>query len=199
METKAHYVGIDVAKAHLDIAVTPTEAQWQATNDGVGIAQVVARLQELQPALVVLEATGGLELPLAAALAAAAVPLAVVNPRQVRDFAKALGKLAKTDRLDAHILALFAERVQPDQRTLPDAEAQALGALLARRRQLVEMRTAEKNRLGSALPRVKPGIQAHINWLEQELTKLGDELGRSLRESPVWREKEDLLRSVPGV
>ncbi len=199
METIPQYVGVDVAKAHLDVAVTPTEAQWRATNDGAGIAQVVTRLQELQPALVVLEATGGLELPLVAALAAAAVPLAVVNPRQVRDFAKAMGRLAKTDRLDAQTLALFAERVRPTPRPLPDAEAQALGALLARRRQLVEMRTAEKNRLGSALPRVKPGVQDHINWLEQELTKLDDELGRTLRQSPLWREKEDLLRSVPGV
>jgi len=199
METIPQYVGVDVAKAHLDVAVTPTEAQWRATNDGAGIAQVVTRLQELQPALVVLEATGGLELPLVAALAAAAVPLAVVNPRQVRDFAKAMGRLAKTDRLDAQTLALFAERVRPTPRPLPDAEAQALGALLARRRQLVEMRTAEKNRLGSALSRVKPGVQDHINWLEQELTKLDDELGRTLRQSPLWREKEDLLRSVPGV
>ncbi|MDP3793870.1 MAG: IS110 family transposase [Candidatus Uhrbacteria bacterium] len=199
METIPQYVGVDVAKAHLDVVVTPTEAQWRATNDGAGIAQVVTRLQELQPALVVLEATGGLELPLVAALAAAAVPLAVVNPRQVRDFAKAMGRLAKTDRLDAQTLALFAERVRPTPRPLPDAEAQVLGALLARRRQLVEMRTAEKNRLGSALPRVKPGVQDHINWLEQELTKLDDELGRTLRQSPLWREKEDLLRSVPGV
>ncbi|MDO8531659.1 MAG: IS110 family transposase [Dehalococcoidia bacterium] len=199
METIPQYVGVDVAKAHLDVAVTPTEAQWRATNDGAGIAQVVTRLQELQPALVVLEATGGLELPLVAALAAAAVPLTVVNPRQVRDFAKAMGRLAKTDRLDAQTLALFAERVRPTPRPLPDAEAQALGALLARRRQVVEMRTAEKNRLGSALPRVKPGVQDHINWLEQELTKLDDELGRTLRQSPLWREKEDLLRSVPGV
>lgn len=199
MSQERSYVGIDVAKAQLDVAVLPTAEQWSVQNGEEGVRALVARLQTLSPALVVLEATGGLELPVVAALAMANLPLAVVNPRQVRDFAKAMGKLAKTDRLDAQTLALFAERVRPMPRPLPNAEAQALGALLARRRQLVEMRTAEKNRLGSALPRVRPGIQEHIAWLEQELTKLDDELGRTLRQSPLWREREDLLRSVPGV
>jgi transposase len=168
-------------------------------HNDAGISQVVQRLQALAPALVVLEATGGQELPLVAALALQDIPLAIVNPRQVRDFAKALGKLAKTDGLDAGVLALFAERVRPTPRPLPDAQGQVLGALLARRRQLVAMCTAEKNRLGPALPRVKPGIKTHIHWLEQELAKLEEDLSQMLRQSPLWREKEDLLRSVPGV
>jgi len=193
------YVGIDVAKAHLDVAVGPGGQEWRVANQEEGVQEVVERLQALSPALVVLEATGGLEVPLVAALAAAAMPTVVVNPRQVRDFAKATGRLAKTDRLDARILARFAEAVRPPPRPLPDAQAQVLMALLTRRRQVVTMLTAEKNRLGAALPPVRKRIQGHTTWLQQELADLDKELGNTLRQSPVWREKENLLRSVPGV
>ena len=160
---------------------------------------MVAQLQTLQPAAVILESTGGLEIPLAAALSAAALPMAVVNPRQVRDFAKSTGQLAKTDRLDARILAHFAEAVRPQIRPLRGAETQSLAAVLARRRQVMAMLVAEKNRLGRAVSEVRPRIQDHISWLVQELNGLGVELREKLRQSPVWREKEDLLRSVPGV
>ena len=193
------YVGIDVAKERLDLASRPSGSFWHSSNDEGGITEVVSRLKELSPALVVLEATGGLELPLVDALAAAGLPVVVVNPRQVRDFARATGKLAKTDRLDAQVLAHFAEGVRPKPRPLPDIKAQLLGALLARRRQLVGMLIAERNRLSSALPRVRPGIQEHISWLETRLTALDGELGQTLQGSPLWREKEDLLQGVPGV
>jgi transposase len=148
---------------------------------------------------VVLEAPGGLERLAAAELAAAGVPVAVVNPRQVRDFAKAVGQLAKTDALAAQLLARFAEAVRPTPRPLPDAGTQALAALLARRRQVVAMLTAERQRLATAGVPVRPRIQTHVGWLERELGALDDDLGQTLRASPVWRAKEDLLRSVPGV
>jgi transposase len=147
----------------------------------------------------VLEATGGLEVPLAAALAGAGVALAVINPRQARDFAKAVGQLAKTDALDAQLLARFAEAGRPAPRPIPDEQAQALAALLARRRQLMGMLVAEQQRLGTALPKVRPRIEGHIGWLRQELSELDTELHETIRQSPVWREKEQLLRTVPGV
>lgn len=195
----AVYIGIDVAKAKLDIAARPRAEQWVATHDAEGIAALVARLQALRPALVVLEATGGRELPVAAALAEAGLPVAVVNPRQVRDFARAVGQLAKTDALDAQLLARFAEVVRPAPRPLPDAQAQELSALLARRRQLVAMRTAECNRLDTALSAVRPRSQAHIAWLERELADLDRDLRDAVQASPLWREQDDLLRSVPGI
>ena len=149
--------------------------------------------------MVVLEATGGLELPVAAELATADIPVAVVNPRHVRDFAKAGGRLAKTDRLDAQVLAHFGLAIRPRARRLPDAETQALEAQLARRRQVVTMLTAEKNRLGTATKPVHKGIQRHIAWLEKDLAKLDDGLGDAIRQSPLWRMRDDLLKSVPGV
>ena len=154
---------------------------------------------DLGPALVLLEATGGLELPLVAVLAAAALPVVVVNPRQVRDFAKATGTLAKTDALDAGVLAHFADVVRPDVRPLKDAETQVLNSLTARRRQVMAMLVSEKNRLGTAIGAVSPRIEAPIAWLEQELSDLDQGLRQTLRRSPVWREKDDLLRTVPGV
>jgi transposase len=199
METTACFVGIDVAKARLDIAVRPSGEQWTARNDAAGIEELAARLTELAPTLVVLEATGGLETPLAAALTAAGVALAIINPRQGRDFAKAVGQLAKTDALDAQLLARFAEAVRPAPRPVPDGQAQALAALLARRRQLIGMVVAEQQRLGTALPQVRPRIEAHITWLRQELAEVDAELHETIRQSPVWREKEQLLRTVPGV
>jgi transposase len=193
------FVGIDVAKAQLDIALRPTDERWPVANDDAGIAALVARLQALQPTLIVLEATGGSQRAVVAALAAARLPVAVVNPRQARDFAKATGQLAKTDALDARALAHFAEAVRPTPRPLADAQADELRALLARRRQLVTMRTAEQNRLGSAPSRLQTDIQAHITWLNERLAMLDDDLDTALRASPVWREREELLRSVPGI
>ena len=194
------FVGIDVCKARLDGDLAPTPAPFQAANDAAGIADVCARMAALKPTLVVLESTGGLGSALAAALAVAGVPVAVVNPRQVRDFAKALGRLAKTDAIDASTLALFAERVRPAVRPLPDEAARAFAALLSRRGQLLEMRSAEKNRRGGpcAGP-VRPGIQAHIDWLTAQLGRVDADLTEAIEASPVWKAKDDLLRGIKGV
>jgi transposase len=193
------FVGIDVAKAHLDIALRPTGERWALANDDVGIAALVERLQAVQPHLIVLEATGGYQRAVVAALAAAGLSVAVVNPRQARDCAKATGPLAKTDALDARALAHFAAAVRPPPRPLPDAQTDARRALLARRRQLVARRTAAQNRLGNAPPRLQTDIQAQITGLNTRLAALDDDLDTTLRTSPVWRAREDLLRSVPGM
>jgi transposase len=193
------WIGIDVAKAALEVASTGEERTWQVTNDDDGIATLVADLTARGSRLVVLEATGGHERAVTAALAAAAIPVAVVNPRQVRDFARATGQLAKSDALDARLLARFAQRVQPTPRPLPDAVAQEVAALLARRRQLLEMRTAEVNRRSSLAPRLRPALDAHVTWLGQQITELDRELDQTLRASPLWQEKQDLLRSIPGI
>jgi len=193
------FVGIDVAKAHLDIALRPTGTRLTVTNDDAGIADLVAQLQEVSPTLIVLEATGGLQRLVVAALTAAGLPVVVVNPRQVRDFAKATGQLAKTDALDARALAHFAEAIRPEPRPVADADTEDLRALLARRRQLVAMRTAEQNRLGSAPRRLYADIEAHIAWLNDRLRTLDNDLDTALQASPVWRAREDLLRSVPGI
>jgi transposase len=192
------FVGIDVSKAQLDVALRP-EGLFSAPNDEAGCAQVLERLRAVSPTLVGLEATGGLELPLTGVLAAARVPVVVVNPRQVRDCAKATGRLAKTDAWDAQTLAHVAEVLRPELRPLPDEQTRALAAILARRRQLVEMLTAEKNRLGSALKPVRTSLRTHLTWLERELSHTDRDLAHAIRESPVWREKDDLLRSVPGI
>jgi transposase len=199
VKQEPRYVGIDVAKTQVDVAVRPTDSRWQVAYTDEGVQELASRLQTLTPTLVLLEATGGLEMPLVAALATANLPVVVVNPRQVRDFARATGKLAKTDSLDARALAHFAEAVHPVPRALPDADAQALTALVSRRHQVVSMVAAEKNRLARALPSVRPRIRSHISWLEQELKDLDRDLQSRLRQSPLWREKENLLRSVPGV
>ena len=199
MEGEARFVGIDVSKAQLDVAVRPTGKRWTLPYDQTGIEGLIPQIVDLEPALVLLEATGGLELPLVAALAAAALPVVVVNPRQVRDFAKATGTLAKTDTLDAGVLAHFADAVRPEVLPLKDAETQVLNSLTARRRQVMTMLVSEKNRLGTAIGAVSPRIEAHIAWLEQELNDLDKGLRQTLRRSPVWREKDDLLRTVPGV
>jgi transposase len=193
------FVGIDVAKAQLDIALRPTGDRWAVSNDETGLATLVVRLHAVQPALIVLEATGGYHRAVVAALAAAALPLVVVNPRQVRDFAKATGQLAKTDQLDARAVAHFAEAVRPAPRPLPDAQTEELRALLARRRQLIAMRTAEQNRLENAPHRLRADIEAHITWLTQRVATLDDDLDTTLRASPVWRERETLYRGVPGI
>jgi transposase len=192
-------VGIDVALAELVVAVRPTQAAWTCVNDDAGIMALVHRLRALQPSLIVLEATGGYERAVVGALATAGLPVVVANPRHVRDFARATGQLAKTDQVDAAILALFAERVHPEPRPLPDAATQALDALLARRRQLLEMLTAERNRLGHAVPAVARDLRQHIRWLERRLSDLDRDLDDRIHASPVWRAKDDLLQSTPGV
>ncbi len=198
--TKAEvFVGIDVSKARVDVALAPTGELFGANNDTRGIAELVARLGKVAPELIVLEASGGLETVLVGELAAAQLRVAVVNPRQVRDFARANGQLAKTDALDARVLALFAERMKPPLRMLPDEQTRQLQALVTRRRELVEMLTAERNRLGSVPRELHREIRAHIRWLEARLKERDRDLDRMLRNSPLWREQEDLLRSVPGV
>ena len=199
MKRKSTYVGIDLAKTSIDVAVRPEGGASRMPHDEADIEELVSRLETLKPAIVLLEATGGLELTLVAALAAAKLPVVVVNPRQVRDFAKATGKLAKTDALDAQVLAHFAEAVRPPVRPLRDADSQELNSLTTRRNQIMTMLVAEKNRLDRASGSVRLRVQAHIGWLEQELKDLDDALRRMLRRSPVWREQDDLLRSVPGV
>jgi len=199
-ETEEVVVGIDVAKAALDVAVRPQGAAQRLVNDAAGIAELVAWLQALKPQLIVIEATGGYEAPLVAELGIASLPVAVVNPRQVRDFARATGRLAKTDQLDAQVLAHFGQAVRPTPRPLPDEAAQALAALVERRRQVVAMRTAEENRLGAArVTAVRTRIQAHLAWLETDLRDIDDDLRQRLRTSPLWREQDDLLQSVPGI
>jgi transposase len=193
------HIGIDVSKATLDVAIEPSHERWQTTNDEAGIQQLVAHVRALHPERIVLEATGGYELPALAALGCAELPAVAVNPRQVRDFAKAIGRLAKTDALDAGVLAQFAAVVKPALRPLPDAATRELAGLLARRRQLVEMRTAESNRLGMAVDQVRPEIREHLRWLDKRISQLDRDLHDRLRASPLWRDKEDLLRTIPGV
>jgi transposase len=192
------FVGIDVSQARLDIAVHPGTAFSIAHHESA-ITTLLEQLRALSPTLIVLEATGGMEIPLTSALVTAGLPVVVVNPRQVRDFAKASGRLAKTDALDAQMLAQFAEVMRPQPRPLPDAEARALAALLTRRRQLVEMLTAEKNRLLSAAAPIRKRLRTHITWLERELQSINTALAKAIRQSPVWCEKDELLQSVPGV
>ena len=199
MSESGVWIGIDVAKAWLDVASAGEERVERLPNDADGIATLVATLTARAPRLVVLEATGGYETAVTAALVVAGIAVAVVNPRQVRDFARATGQLAKSDALDARVLALFAARVQPPSRPLPDVVAQEVAVLLARRRQLLEMRTAEQNRRPSLAPRLRPALDAHVTWLSQQIAELDRELDRTLRASPVWREKEALLRSIPGI
>lgn len=199
MDKEKVYVGIDIAKERIDVAVHSSEQRWSFSNDDVGITKAVRCISGVCPVLVVLEATGNFQASLVAALAVAGITPAVVNPRQVRDFAKATGRLAKTDVIDAHVIAHFAAAIHPTPRPLPDTQAQELKDILARRRQVSEMLTAERNRFGSAHKAVRDRIQAHITWLQQELDEIDDTSRRVIRESPVWREKDDLLQSVPGV
>lgn len=193
------YVGLDVSKAHIDVAVHPPTTQTRVTNDESGLTALVQHLRALGPALIVLEATGGYETAGASALALAGFPVAIVNPRQVRDFAKAVGRLAKTDAIDADVLALFAARVRPEPRPLPDAAHQALTALVVRRRQLVEMLTAERNRLALAHGTVRRDLREHIRWLERRLRDTDHDLTTMIHDSPLWRAQDNLLRSVPGI
>jgi transposase len=194
------FVGIDVARDRLDVHLRPADQACALSRDGAGLEALVERLMALAPTLVVVEATGGFEVVVAGALAAAGLPLVVVNPRQIRDFARATGRLAKTDRLDAEAIARFAEAVRPAPRPLPDAAAQALGELVARRRQLVAMITSEGQRRRQARnPRLERRLEAHVVWLPKELAALETDLDDAIRATPAWRVAEALLASVPGI
>lgn len=202
MDEARTVVGIDISKDRLDVARLPAavHACGAFDNDAKGHAALIAWLKEVSPRLIVLESTGGYQRVLVAALAAEGLPVVVVNPRQVRDFARALGVLAKTDAIDAMVLARFGEKVNPEVRPLPDAASTALIDLMARRRQLVELRTAESNRLGQAIsPRIKTSIRAVLATIEKQITAIDDDLDDRIKKSPAWKEKEDLLTSVPGV
>jgi transposase len=194
-------VGMDVSKATVVIAVDPTGERWTSETTATGIDALVARVRTLAPAIVVVEATGGYERALVAGCAAAGLPVAVVNPRQVRAFAQALGHTAKTDAIDAGVLAAFGARVQPEPRPIPDAATQALAALVARRRQLLEMIGMERARLEQAPPtgRITRDLRHHIRWLERRVDDVDEEMGTAIQASPVWRVHDDLLRSVPGI
>lgn len=198
MVRRSEFVGIDVSKDALDVAVFEGPS-WRVANDEDGLSALVARLRSRPVREVVLEASGGLEAPVAVALASAKIPVAVVNPRQVRDFARATGLLAKTDRLDAQAIARFAEAVKPDPRPLPDAQARELGALVTRRQQVTEMIVMETNRVSSALLALRPVIQAHIDWLRGQRDQLDSQLDQMVKESPLWLEKEDLYCSMIGI
>lgn len=200
METlQQPYVGIDVSKERLDVATHPSPQSWSVANDPKGIAQLVEQLTALQPSLIVVEATGGLEMPLVAELYATHLPIALVNPRRVREFARSIGLSAKTDKLDAQLLARFAEAVKPAPSRLRTSEEQYLSALLTRRRQLLDMIGAEQSRLASTHPDLQGQVETHIQWLQAEVEKLEKALGDFLRQTPLWKDKEELLRSVPGV
>jgi transposase len=193
------FIGIDISKAQLDVAVYGNPDTWQVENSAAGIALLVQRLQELQPHLIVLEATGGFELVLVAELAAAQLPVVVTNPRRVRHFARATGRLAKTDPLDAQLLAHFAAALQPELRPLPSADQDHLTALITRRRQIVDMLTAEQNRLHTVRAPLRPDIEDHLAWLREKLVKLDTEIDQFIHGSPLWSDQDALLQSVPGV
>lgn len=193
------FVGIDVSKDQLDVHVRPTSEVLEFAYDDAGLTELVRRLVALPVTLIVLEGTGGIESRLVAVLGTHGLPVVVVNPRQVRDFARATGELAKTDRIDAAMLSLFAERIRPPVRALPDEAARDFEALLTRRRQLVDMLSAERNRLLQAHTSVRKQIQKHIQWLERQLAGIEQDLVKAIQASPLWQARENLLRSVPGV
>jgi len=194
------FVGIDVAKDHLDVCTLPSGATDRQPNDEAGIRTLLDHFQGQPPTLILLEATGGYQNALVAALAAAGLPVVVANPRQVRRFAEALGYLAKTDTIDARVLAHFADKVRPTVRTLPSADRVAVHELLERRRQLLQMRTAETNRLGMASSKaVRRLVEKHIAWLDRQLKDVEASLDRAVQACPVWRAHDDLLQSTPGV
>ena len=194
------FVGIDVSKDRLDVHVLPSQQSFVVARDGAGLAELIKRLNSLDVHLVVLEATGGFEQTVAAALVAAQIPLAVVNPRQIRDFARATGQLAKTDALDARAIAGFAAKVQPEVRPVPDEQARALGELVTRRRQLIDMMTAERNRRRQLTSvRLLKSVDRLLAVLQKELFELDHELGDGIRGTPAWRERDELLQSVPGI
>lgn len=193
------FIGIDISKDWFDVAVYPTGQAWHGTMDESGLTDLVRRLSLLRPHVIVTEASGGYETPVLLALGMENLPVAAVNPRQVRDFARSIGKLAKTDRTDAAVIARFAHATGVSPQRLSSTEARELNALIARRRQIIQMRVAEQQRRQQSIPVVQQGIDRVLAVLEAELNEVDDDLGRRLRESPLWREREDLLRSVPGI
>ena len=194
------FVGVDVSKDRLDVHVVPGNEAFSVARDAEGVEQLVGKLAGLAPTSIVLEATGGFEQVVAAALVGAALPVIVVNPRQIRDFARALGRLAKTDRIDAEVIALFAERVRPPVRPVPDEQARLLDELVTRRRQVLEMIVAEGNRLRQTrLKRLQKRIERHRKVLQEELTEIERDLDDNIRGTPAWRETDELLQSVPGI
>ena len=197
--TSECFVGIDVSKKSLDVAVRPLSIKWSCLRDESEYPALIERLLSLRPTVIILEATGGLEVPVVTALVLAGLPAVVVNPRQARDFAKAIGRLAKTDTIDADVLAHFGEAIRPEPRAIKDLSAQELSAIIARRRQLVDMLTAEKNRLNAASSRIRSNIQQHIDWLKRQIDDVEKDMVSLLHDNKVWRDKDDLLQSVPGV
>jgi transposase len=194
------FVGIDVSKSTLDVSIEPAVQTMHVAYDEAGICQVVSRLKELNPTLIVIEATGGLEVRVATALAGEELPVAVINPRQARDFAKATGQLAKTDQVDAAVLAAFAKAIRPQARPLRDEDTRALNDMVGRRRQLIDMRVQEMLRLGTAASTpLQKSLAKHIAWLNKQITEIDKDLSKRLRESDVWRAKDNLLRGIPGV
>lgn len=201
MNNSSCFVGIDVSKASLDVSIRPLDQAFSLANSPTEIASLIQRLKLLTVERIIVEATGSLETILISLLAAAGLPVLVINPRQARDFARATGQLAKTDRIDASLLAQFAEAIKPELRPIASDQARHLEAMMVRRRQLVDILVAEKNRLASlqGQKQIAREIKEHIAWLERRIARCDTELGQAIRESPVWRAKEDLLRSVPGI
>jgi transposase len=193
------FVGIDVSKDHLDLGLDGDRLSWQVSNDAEGIRSAAERLEKLEPGLVVVESTGGLEMALVGELCARRIPVALVNPGRVREFAKSLGWLAKTDRLDAHLLARFGKAAELKPTSLPDPQVQHLSALMSRRRQLLQMQTMEKNHALSLPLELRPGLQEHLDWLEQQVEQLTQQIQQTIQTSPLFREKEQILRTAQGV
>jgi transposase len=199
MTSSPLFVGIDVAKAALDIALRPSDQLWQVIYDDAHVEALVTQLSELSPSLIVVEATGGLERTLVGALVVAGLSVVVINPRLARDFAKATGRLGKTDRIDAQVLAHYGEAIRPSRRPLPDAAPQQLRALVDRRRPLIDMMSAEQSRLKTSPARIRDSIASHLTWLRQQVASWDDDLDRLLQASALWRERDAILQSTPGV
>lgn len=193
------FIGIDVSKENLDVHTLPDGNSLQFVNDPDGIKAICRKFSKLHPSLIIIEATGGLQIPVATALSLKKFPVVVINPRQARDFARAKGRLAKTDKIDAEILALFGKQMEPEVRPLKDEQAQEMSAFMSRRNQLIRMLVMEKNRFSRAYGSVRNDIEKNIDWLEERLSEIDTHLGRIVRASPIWRERDNLLRSVPGV
>lgn len=198
MNEHGKWIGIDVSKSELEVAVYPGQESWSVQYDTQGIEKLIEKLEELKPQMIISEASGGVETVLVAALMQAGLPVVVVNARQVRDFAKAKGILAKTDKIDALVLAQFGEAIKPALRNLPTTQDRELKALVARRRQLIDRMSQEKNRLHHAVDKLRVEIQEHIDWLKNRLQDLDKSLDKKIRSTPAWKEKEDLLRTAPG-
>lgn len=194
-----NFIGIDIAKDSMEVTVHEGKEHWNFNNDEAGIRKLAAKMKKLSPNLIVMESTGSYEMAAAYELYSRGFPVAVVNPRHIRDFARSTGILAKTDSLDAKVIARFAATVQPTPRALPDEETKILADLMTRRRQIVAMLTAENNRYHQANAAVKERIKQHINWLEQELDDVNKELGQMIETNSEWKEKSDIMQSVPGV